>query len=458
MRFAGLSLTAFVLIASATLACSSSPSADPPATDAGVEASSEPPVVTPEEDAGQPDVRRPNVEPAPRLAVECAQDPCYVAVSGNGGEHVCGLLKDGTVRCWGRDTRARAAVPSDGGAAETDGALGRGHAVSAIEGATPAPVVGLAGVKQVSVGRNLGTCALTEDGAVYCWGRNEFGQLGRPPTEARVPVPARIEGLPPAAAVALGSTIGCAVAAADGALWCWGARAHKLSGLLGPSEEATFAPQVMPAFKAPVRELVIGSSRATSDPYFGPLPDYDTITALLEGGVLATFGDLPAGASSVTSPTAPTEVHGVVRIGTFGYLEQSGILSRWVPNQRALYIPNAAAVVDVAITAATDYGPVPPTKYVEQAGVLLATGRLYRWGRNISGALGYATDVVDIADEPLDMTHVAGDRVVSFAMTAASTCVSLVNGTVKCWGSNQRGELGRGTVDPAQHPEAELIR
>ena len=56
------------------------------------------------------------------------------------------------------------------------------------------------------------------------------------------------------------------------------------------------------------------------------------------------------------------------------------------------------------------------------------------------------------------MTHVAGDRVVSFAMTASSTCVSLADGTVKCWGSNQRGELGRGAVDSAQHPEAELIR
>ena len=66
--------------------------------------------------------------------------------------------------------------------------------------------------------------------------------------------------------------------------------------------------------------------------------------------------------------------------------------------------------------------------------------------------------MVDVAEEPLDMTHVAGDRVVSFALTAASTCVSLVDGTVKCWGANRRGELGRGTVDPAQHPEAELIR
>lgn len=455
MRFARLSPLALVLVSAVPLACSSSsPDAAPPAIDGGAEAASPSPP-EPEKDAGAPDVVRPDVEPASRLAVACAQDPCYVAVSGNGGEHVCGLLKDGTVRCWGRDTRARAEVPSGGGAAEADGALGRGRVVSVLEGATPASVVGLTGVKQISVGKNLGTCALTNDGAVYCWGRNEFGQLGRSSDEARLPVATRVEGLPPASAVALGARTGCAIATGDGALWCWGARSTQIGSAAAPGDGDTFPPQVMIGFTAPIRELAIGTT---------PIDDtdlgQDTIVALQGGGVLASLGHFPAGESSVPQPISsePQVLHDVVRVGAFGYLGRSGILSRWLPAPRALYVLNAAAVVDVTITAGAAFVDFEWTNYVEQGGILLSSGKLFRWGRNTSGALGYAPNVLDVADEPLDMTHVAGDRVVSFAMTAASTCVSLVDGTVECWGANQRGELGRGTVDPAQHPEAEPIR
>jgi len=450
MSFAGLSPLALVLVSAVPLACSSS-SPDPatPAIDGGVEASVSTP--EPEKDAGAADVVRPDVEPASRLEVACAQDPCYVAVSGNGGEHVCGLLKDGTVRCWGRDTRARA----EGGAAEADGALGRGRVVSVVEGATPAPVVGLTGAKQISVGKNLGTCALTNDGAVYCWGRNEFGQLGRPSDHARLPVATRVEGVPPASAVALGARTGCAIAAGDGALWCWGARSTQIGLAAAPGDGDTFPPQVMTGFTAPIRELAIGTTpRDDTD------SGQDTIVALLDGGVLASLGHFPAGETSVTQPISsePQVLHDVVRVGAFGYLDRSGILSRWLPATRALYVSSAATVVDVAITAGAAFIDNKWANYVEQGGLLLSSGHLYRWGRNTSGALGHAPNVLDVADEPLDMTHVAGDRVVSFAMTAASTCVSLVDGTVKCWGANQRGELGRGTVDPAQHPEAELIR
>jgi hypothetical protein len=34
----------------------------------------------------------------------------------------------------------------------------------------------------------------------------------------------------------------------------------------------------------------------------------------------------------------------------------------------------------------------------------------------------------------------------------------VADGSIRCWGSNLHGELGRGTVDSAPHPEAEVIR
>ena len=435
------------------LGCSSAGGgADSPAFDGGVE-TSPPPASAPPQDAGAPDTGRADFVPASRLAVACAAEPCYVAVSGNTGEHVCGLLKDGSVRCWGRDTRPRAETSPDEGEPQADGALGRGRVVSALEGATPAPVVGLTGATQISVGKNLGTCARTGDGSVYCWGRNEYGQLGRPAAEARLAVPTRIEGLPPVASVALGGSTGCAIASADGALWCWGARDSKIGRAAAEGESISFPPQLMTGFRAPLRELAIATVRTART-----MPFADTIVALLDGRILASLGELPAGESSQPwSPAVPVpfELHDVARIGAFGYLGSNRVLSRWVPESRALYVPAPYTVVDVAIAATQD---VWSTLQVEQAGVLLSSGRLFRWGVNAAGALGSPADELDIAEEPRDMTHVAGNRVVSFAMTTASTCVSLVDGKVKCWGTNQRGELGRGTIDAEEHPEAEEIR
>jgi alpha-tubulin suppressor-like RCC1 family protein len=45
------------------------------------------------------------------------------------------------------------------------------------ETSTPQPVVGLSGVKRVVAGEQH-TCALVEDGALYCWGAGDVGQLG----------------------------------------------------------------------------------------------------------------------------------------------------------------------------------------------------------------------------------------------------------------------------------------
>jgi Regulator of chromosome condensation (RCC1) repeat len=410
----------------------------------------------PSGDASAADAAPPGVSLASRLEVSCTEEPCYVAVSGSGGGHTCALLADGTVRCWGRDTRIQPTAPEgDAEAPVADGALGRGRIVSRVEAATPAPVVGLTNVKQISVGRGLGTCALTKDGSVYCWGRNEYGQLGQPKTDASVPAPKRVEGLPPASAIALGGAVGCAIAAEGGALWCWGSRNLRTTWLTttttGPIE--TFGPQLMSEFGAPVREVAVGSS--VKETTSNAEPDYnDTIMALRADGVLASHGRYPAvDTASLPWMPAPTTLAGVARLGTFAYLGPDGLVTRWFPERRPLHAAGAPKVVDVVIAP-----DLNERASVEQGGLLLGDGRLYRWGRNTGGELGYPLELLEFAADPLEMTHVVGNRVVSFAMTHGSTCVSLVDGKVKCWGSNFYGELGRGTTDGVRHPEAELIR
>lgn len=74
---------------------------------------------------------------------------------------VCAKLMDGTLVCWGNN--------------ET-GQLGRNLPSDGTERPTPAPVLGLSSVTSLS-GQALATCAVA-GGAAYCWGQNNWGEIG----------------------------------------------------------------------------------------------------------------------------------------------------------------------------------------------------------------------------------------------------------------------------------------
>jgi alpha-tubulin suppressor-like RCC1 family protein len=90
------------------------------------------------------------------VAVEGATDITQLDAEG----FACGVKKDKTVVCWGQNSY---------------GQLGDGTKVDRAKKA--APVKGLAGAVQVSVGVDH-ACALLEDNSVKCWGKNGRGQLG----------------------------------------------------------------------------------------------------------------------------------------------------------------------------------------------------------------------------------------------------------------------------------------
>ena len=78
-----------------------------------------------------------------------------------GDYHTCAILDDDAVKCWGWGE---------------DGELGNGGTVDAT---TPVAVAGLPGpVAAMMPGGWHSNCALTTSGGAYCWGANDFGQLG----------------------------------------------------------------------------------------------------------------------------------------------------------------------------------------------------------------------------------------------------------------------------------------
>ena len=72
------------------------------------------------------------------------------------------------------------------------------------------------------------TCGITTDGAISCWGSNQFGQLGNGSTDASsIPVPVDDGGS--YVDVVLGESHACGLRD-DGSVWCWGSSS---AGALG---------------------------------------------------------------------------------------------------------------------------------------------------------------------------------------------------------------------------------
>lgn len=94
-----------------------------------------------------------------------------------GVHHVCALLDDGAVRCWGGNSYLQL---GNGWSPEHFVGDGRGNgAIGAIPNDPSLDVEGLEGFEVAAVRSNGGwTCVLGTQGAVRCWGANNNGALG----------------------------------------------------------------------------------------------------------------------------------------------------------------------------------------------------------------------------------------------------------------------------------------
>ncbi|EYF05063.1 RCC1 domain-containing protein [Chondromyces apiculatus] len=156
----------------------------------------------------------------PALAVKKGAPPFRVATEesprgahtvdalevASNGTTTCVVRLDRTVACWGSNTY---------------GALGRGDTTSTHDYG-PAPVVGLSGARALGIG-SWHACALLQAGRVACWGVNHEGQLGvtLPTGVHHAASPVTPAGLPPIRQLALGASHTCALAE-DGTVFCWG--------------------------------------------------------------------------------------------------------------------------------------------------------------------------------------------------------------------------------------------
>lgn len=167
-----------------------------------------------------------------------------VKAIGTGLLHTCAIDSSGAVYCWGSNRYA---------------ALGRGTKDD-LPHPRPERVAGIQDATRVHCGMNF-TCVETKAKTVACWGTNDFGQLGDGTTSSKQ-IPKPIASLEGVTSLSAGGQHACAVAkndAGESVVYCWGYNDH---GQLGqpPSTDAPIpTPTVVPELTG-VRQVVTGDA------------------------------------------------------------------------------------------------------------------------------------------------------------------------------------------------------
>jgi alpha-tubulin suppressor-like RCC1 family protein len=172
-----------------------------------------------------------------------------------GRTHACALLRGAlNVQCWGMNDYAQTGI---------DTGTNPGLVAQPSPVALP-PAAG--GVLTIAAG-DFHTCALMASGEIYCWGRNDNGQLGGGTTSHDSPTPVLVllEGSPKTGiqALAPGDGYTCALDAKQRVM-CWGENG---AGQLG--RDTGGAPSPVPAPALEGANTVTAGGRTTCATRFG---------------------------------------------------------------------------------------------------------------------------------------------------------------------------------------------
>jgi alpha-tubulin suppressor-like RCC1 family protein len=138
-----------------------------------------------------------------------------------GSEHVCALLDNATVKCWGKGDKGQMGIGQHSNRGDQPGEMG--DALPAVPLGTGRSAVAITAGQDYS-------CALLDNASVKCWGYNASGRLGLGDTLARGNEPGEMGDALPAVALGTGRTVvvvnagqasSCAILD-DGTTKCWG--------------------------------------------------------------------------------------------------------------------------------------------------------------------------------------------------------------------------------------------
>ena len=323
--------------------------------------------------------------------------PFVRGVLAAGWYHTCRVSNTGAAYCWGEGSSGQL-----GNGASTRSPVQVAVSMSGMQGRVFA---------SVSAG-SYHSCGLTRDGTVYCWGSNDFGELGDGTTTSSN-VPVQVQG-GPFAFLASGSRNSCAIDTA-GLLFCWGANVMGQLAI-GSSDQGAHplptlvdAPNPLHFSSVALNGVAILNGEAV-------------ICGVSTGGAAYCWGAFNEKYLGTVNLTAPATC--------------AGITCALRPSRVDLNLP----VTDVIV------GGV-------QGCALVSGGDAYCWGTNLLGALGSgSTPMPTCGGDPF--TGGVGPCSPTPIRVASSTpfarlgqgfnfaCALSTTGAGYCWGDDSYGQLG----------------
>ena len=338
--------------------------------------------------------------------------------------HTCGLTTSGEAYCWGRNIFGQL------GTGDTD------------DRAIPAAVSNGISFAQVTT-RLWHTCGLTASGDAYCWGFNRDGQLGNGSTtgDDPNPTPFAVSGSFTFVSLSAGGHHVCSLTP-SGEAYCWGENQY---GQLGIGSGRPSATPVAVSGGLTFTSISAGGRHTCGltpggEAYCWGRNDYGQL-------------GIGSGAPSATPVAVSGGLTFVSVIAGFRHtcgLTTSGEAYCWGSNNRGAL--GNGTTVNSATPVAVRPGRSPQGLLITFASLsasghtcgLTPSGEAYCWGDNWAGQLGNgSTTGQDPNPTPIAVS--GGLTFASLSVGVSHTCGLTTSNDAYCWGSNNYGRLGAGT-------------
>lgn len=388
------------------------------------------------------------------------------SISADGYNHSCAVMNDDKAYCWGLNNKgqlgdgsvisSRKPIPVFTGTVETKTSTLYGKKVLSIKVGTV----------------DQHTCAIAQNdnavGEVFCWGDNASGQLGVEGIISSSKVPAKVYmgGVMSGKNIKLissGDDFSCAVST-DNEVFCWG---KNDSGQLGDGISSLVEPKSLTPVKV-VTDVAMGGKSITSITsgtvstcvlygednkaycwgynYYGALGDTTKTNISYNTPILVTI----FGSKTIKSISAASFLTcAIIDDGASGdqaYCwgqNTSGSLGNGT---------SAGSTVPVKVTADILNGKTIKSISTTQNGAcLIASDDLaYCWGSNSSGQLGIGIVTINEARPVRVLSsegYLKGKKIAQLSVGASGSCViTKYDNLSYCWGSNSKGQLGNNTT------------
>jgi alpha-tubulin suppressor-like RCC1 family protein len=299
------------------------------------------------------------------------------------------------------------------------------------------------------------TCGISKGNdinKVYCWGDNQYGQLGNGTnTDSSVPVAVTDSGALDFKQISTGSSSTCGIAA-DNKTYCWGRNdAGQLGNGTNTDSNVNVPVEVTDSGARDFKQIVatghafVCGITADNKTYcwgrnnYGQLGDGTEINRNVPVEVTDSedldFKQISTGSSSTCGIAADNKTYcwGYNRYGELG---DGTEINRNVP-------------VEVTDSGARDFKQISTGYSYHRCGIAV-DHKTYCWGKNQYGQLGDGSKTdrnvpVEVTDsEDLDFKQVS--------VASNATCGIAADNKTYCWGRNQYGQLGNRTNTDSSVP------